>query len=96
MIKSLTILKTKLMKTDELQEQDSIDLEPFYQTLEDDPKLLEEALEILLEMVNSEQKSIKKLALLIKVDSRNLFNEIVELYTLNQDIGNTSSCCGGI
>tara|TARA_R100000935_G_scaffold58270_2_gene94631 strand:- start:6749 stop:7039 length:291 start_codon:yes stop_codon:yes gene_type:complete len=96
MIKSLTILKTKLMKTEEKQQQGKIDFEPFYQALEDDPKLLEEALEILLEMVNSEPKSIKKLALLIKVDSRFLFNEIVELYKLNQDKGNTLSCCGGI
>jgi hypothetical protein len=49
------------MKTEELQEQNNLDLEPFYQALEDDPKILEEALEILLEMVNSEPKSIKKL-----------------------------------
>jgi hypothetical protein len=86
-----------IMKTKEMQKKEgAMDFEPFYQALEDDPKLLEEALEILLEMVNSEQKSIKKLALLIKVDSRNLFNEIVELYKLNQDKGNTSSCCGGL
>jgi len=83
------------MKTDELQDQNSIDLEPFYQALEDDPKLLEEALEILLEMVNSEPKSIKKLALIIKKDSRNLFNEIVELEKSNKNKGNTPSCCGG-
>ena len=42
------------MKTDETQKQNHIDLEPFYQALEDDPKLLEEALEILLGMVNFE------------------------------------------
>jgi hypothetical protein len=83
------------MKTEELQQQNSIDLEPFYQTLEDDPKLLEEALDILLGMVNFETKSIKKLALFIKEDSRNLYNEIVELHKLNEDKGNASSCCGG-
>ncbi|TVZ28679.1 hypothetical protein JM83_3823 [Gillisia sp. Hel_I_86] len=83
------------MKTGELQKQDRMDFEPFYQALEDDPKLLEEALEILLEMVNSEPKSIKKLALLIKKDSRNLYNGIVEVYKSNQDKGNTPSCCGG-
>ena len=83
------------MKTDELQKQNKIDLEPFYQALEDDSKLLEEALEILLGMVNFEPKSIKKLAILIKEDSRNLYNEIVELYNSNQDKGNTPSCCGG-
>lgn len=84
------------MKTDELQKQSNINLEPFYQALEDDPKLLEEALEILLGMVNFEPKSIKKFALLIKEDSRNLYNEIAELCKLNQDKGNTPSCCGGL
>tara|TARA_R110000868_G_scaffold66497_1_gene197927 strand:+ start:1487 stop:1741 length:255 start_codon:yes stop_codon:yes gene_type:complete len=83
------------MKTDEIQKQNQIDLEPFYQALEDDPKLLEEALEILLEMVHFEPKSVKKLALFIKADSRNLYNEIAELCKVNQDKGNTPSCCGG-
>ncbi|WP_445955766.1 hypothetical protein [Yeosuana sp.] len=82
------------MKTDELQKQNRIDLEPFYQALEDDPKLLEEALEILLGMVHFEPKSIKKLALVIKEDSRNLYNEIAELCKANQDKGSTPSCCG--
>jgi len=83
------------MKTEALQNQNSIDLEPFYQALEDDPKLLEEAFEIILGMVNFEPKSIKKLALLIKEDSRNLYNEIVELSKSGQNKGNTPSCCGG-
>lgn len=83
------------MKTRELKPQDSIDFEPFYQALEDDPKLLEEAFEILLGMVNFEPKSIKKLALLIKEDSRNLYNEIAELSKSNEDKGNTPSCCSG-
>ncbi len=83
------------MKTEELKQLDSIDFEPFYQALEDDPKLLEEALEILLGMVHFEPKSVKKLALFIKEDSRNLYNEIAELSKSNQDKGNTPSCCGG-
>ena len=83
------------MKTEELKEQSRIDLEPFYQALEDDSKLLEEALEILLGMVHFEPKSVKKLALVIKEDSRNLYNEIAELRKSNQDKGNTPSCCGG-
>lgn len=83
------------MKTEALQQQNRIDLEPFYQALEDDSKLLEEVIEILLGMVNFEPKSIKNLAVLIKEDSRNLYNEIVELYKSNQDKGNTPSCCGG-
>jgi len=83
------------MKTEELKQKGNINLESFYQALEDDPKLLEEALEILLGMVNFEPKSIKKLALFLKEDSRNLYNEIAELSKSNQDKGNTPSCCGG-
>lgn len=37
------------MKTEKLQEQSDIDLEPFYQALEDDTKLLEDTFEIVLE-----------------------------------------------
>tara|TARA_R110000744_G_scaffold88712_1_gene172817 strand:+ start:495 stop:749 length:255 start_codon:yes stop_codon:yes gene_type:complete len=83
------------MKTEALQKQNSIELEPFYQALEDDPMLLEEAFETLLEMVNSEPKSAKKLALLIKEDFHDLYKEIAELCKPNQDKGNTPSCCGG-
>jgi len=83
------------MKIEEIQKKNNIDLEPFYQALEDDPKLLDEALEILLGMVNFEPKSIKKLALIIKEDSRNLYKEIVEISKSDQNQGNTPSCCGG-
>ena len=83
------------MKTEALQNKSNIDLEAFYEALEDDSKLLEEALEILLGMVHFEPKSVKKLALVIKEDSRNLYNEIAELSKSNQDKGNTPSCCGG-
>ena len=82
------------MKTEALQKQNSVDLEPFYQALEDEPRLLEEAFEIVLEMVNSEPKSTKKLALLIKEDFHDLYKEIAELCQPNQDKGNTPSCCG--
>ena len=84
------------MKTEELKEQNRIDLEPFYQAMEDEPMLLEEAFEILLEMVNSEPKSAKKLALLIKEDFHDLYKEIETLCKSNQDKGNTPSCCGGL
>ncbi|ASO05788.1 hypothetical protein ACFSQJ_05030 [Croceitalea marina] len=84
------------MKTKELQKQKSIELEPFYQAMEDEPMLLEEAFEILLEMVNSEPKSAKKLALLIKEDFHDLYKEIETLCKSNQDKGNTPSCCGGL
>jgi len=84
------------MKTEALQKQDSIDLEPFYQAMEDEPRLLEEAFETLLEMVNSEPKSAKKLALLIKEDFHDLYKEIAELCKPDQNKGNTPSCCGGL
>lgn len=83
------------MKTEELKKQNNIDFESFYEALEDDPKLLEEAFEILLDMVDFEPKSIKKVALYIKEDSRNLYNEVVTLHKTTQDKGNISSCCGG-
>ncbi|MCM4169802.1 hypothetical protein KCTC52924_03579 [Arenibacter antarcticus] len=83
------------MKTDKPQEQNNIDLELFYQALEDNPELLEDAFETILEMVNSEPKSAKKLALLIKEDFHDLYKEIAELCTSDQDKGNTPACCGG-
>lgn len=39
------------MKKEDSQQQNQLDFEPFYEALEDEPKLLEEALEILLDMV---------------------------------------------
>ena len=36
------------MKTEELEQQNNLDFEPFYEALEDDPKLLAEALELSL------------------------------------------------
>jgi hypothetical protein len=83
------------MKTEESKPQNNLDFEPFYEALEDDPKLLEEALEILLDMVDFEPKSIKKVALYIKEDSRNLYNEVVALYKSTEDKGSAPSCCGG-
>ncbi len=83
------------MKTEELKKQKSIDLEPFYQALEDDPKLLEEAFEIVLELVSTGPKSAKKMALLIKKDFHGLYKEVAALCPSDQDKGNTPSCCGG-
>ena len=83
------------MKTKETKQQNNIDFEPFYEALENDPKLLEEALEILLDMVDFEPKSIKKVALYIKEDSRNLYNEVIALYKSTEDKGSVPSCCGG-
>ena len=83
------------MKTDELQKQNSIDLEPFYQALEDDSKLLEEALETVLEMVSTDPKTAKKIAHLIKEDFYGLYKEVVALSTPEKNQDNTPSCCGG-
>ena len=83
------------MKTEELEQQNNLDFEPFYEALEDDPKLLEEALEILFDMVEMEPKSIKRMARYIKEETQNLYNEITTLYKSTQDKGNTPSCCGG-
>ncbi len=83
------------MKTKELHKQKSIELEPFYQALEEDPKQLEEAFEIVLEMVNSDLASTKKIALLIKEEFHDLYKEIEALCKPNQDKGNAPSCCGG-
>ncbi len=82
------------MKVNEIQKQNKIDLEPFYQVLEDDRKLLEESFEILLEMVNNEPESIKNLAILIKNNYPNLYKEIADLSKSDQDIGSAPSCCG--
>lgn len=84
------------MKTDEIQKPNNIDFEPFYEALEDDPKLLEEAIEVLLDMVELEPNSIKKVALYIKEDSQDLYNKIIDLYKSSQNKRNTPSCCGGI
>ena len=83
------------MKTEELEQQNNLDFEPFYEALEDDPKLLEEALEILFDMVEMEPKSIKRMSRYIKEETQNLYNEITTLYKSTQDKGNTPSCCGG-
>ena len=83
------------MKKEDSQQQTQLDFEPFCEALEDEPKLLEEALEILLDMVELEPNSIKKIALYIKEDSRNLYNEITKLYKSSQNQSNTPSCCGG-
>ena len=84
------------MKKEDSQQQNQLDFEPFYEALEDDPKLLEETIEVLLDMVELEPNSIKKVALYIKEDSQDLYNKTIDLYKPSQNKGNTSSCCGGI
>jgi hypothetical protein len=83
------------MKTEALQQQSSIDFEPFYEALEDDTKLLEEAFETVLEMVSTDPKAAKNIAHLIKKDFHGLYKEVVALHTSEKDQGNASSCCGG-
>ena len=81
------------MKNQEFRKQNKMDLEPFYLALEDDRELLEEAFQILLEMVNNEPESIKNLALLIKDEYPKLYKEIIDLNGTKQDSGDTPSCC---
>jgi predicted transcriptional regulator len=83
------------MKNQETPKQNDIDLEPFYQALEEDRRLLEKAFETLLEMVNNEPESIKNLALLIKEEYPNLYNEIADLNGSKKDQEDTPSCCSG-
>ena len=83
------------MKTEELKKEEGMDLEPFYQALEDDSKLLEEAFEILLEMVNTDPKSAKNMAALIKKEFHGLYKEVAALCETDQSKGSMPSCCGG-
>ncbi|MGV8813546.1 MAG: hypothetical protein ACOH2D_05480 [Gelidibacter sp.] len=83
------------MKTEELKQQSNIDFEPFYEALEDDTKLLEEAFETVLEMVSTDPKVAKKIAQLIKEDFHGLYKEVVALHTTEKDQSNATSCCGG-
>ena len=83
------------MGTEELKKQKSIDLEPFYQALEDDSELLEEAFETLLEMISTGPRSAKKMAVFIKKDFHGLYKEIVALSEKSESKGNQASCCGG-
>jgi hypothetical protein len=83
------------MKTEAMQQQSSIDFEPFYEALEDDTKLLEEAFETVLEMVSTDPKAAKKIAQLIKEDFHGLYKEIVALSTTEKDQSTAPSCCGG-
>lgn len=83
------------MKTEALKQENNINLEPFYEALEDEPKLLEEAFEILLEMVSTDPKVAKKIALLIKEEYSGLYKQIATLCKPEQGQANTSSCCSG-
>jgi len=83
------------MKTEKLKQQDSINFEAFYQVLENDSKLLEEAFETVLKMVSTDPKAAKNIAHLIKEDFHGLYKEVVALSIPEKDQGNTPSCCGG-
>ena len=83
------------METEKLKKRKTFDLEPFYQALEDDSKLLEEAFEILLEMVSTDPKSAKNMAALIKKEFHGLYKEVAALCETDQSKGSMPSCCGG-
>ena len=83
------------MKTKEMKSTSAKDLEPFYKVMEAEPRKLEEAFEVLLEMVTSDTQSTKNVALLIKEDYPVLYKAIVSLSENNKGKSDLPSCCGG-
>jgi hypothetical protein len=83
------------MKTKEMQTPGNTDFESFYKIMETEPRKLEEAFEVLLEMVISDPESTKNVALLIKEDYPSLYKSITALTEANKDNGTLPSCCGG-
>lgn len=83
------------METVKMQTKEAINFELFYKILEDEPRKLEEAFEVLLEMVISDPESTKNIALLIKDDYRPLYKAITALQETQKDNGDFHSCCGG-
>tara|TARA_R110000850_G_scaffold116750_2_gene232718 strand:+ start:496 stop:750 length:255 start_codon:yes stop_codon:yes gene_type:complete len=83
------------MKTIEMQnKKGNTDFEPFYKVVEAQPHKLEEASEVLLEMVTSDPESTKNVAHLIKENYPDLYKAITALDE-TKDNGNLPSCCGG-
>ena len=83
------------MKTENSENRENVDWEPFYQVLENDSKMLESAFEILLEMVTSYPDTTKNAAFLIRDKYPDLFKEIATLCGSVTDKSKGSSCCGG-
>jgi hypothetical protein len=83
------------MKTEELKKQNNIDIEAFYQLLEDDPSLQKDAFERMLKMVDRDSKAAKTLARLIIENYQDLYEEIAVLSKPKNKQGNAPSCCGG-
>jgi len=83
------------MKTEKLQNQNNLAIEVFYQTLKDDPKLLEKAFERIAEIIDMDSKAVKNIAMLIKNDFHSLYKEVVTLSKIDKGQVKPSSCCGG-
>lgn len=83
------------MKTQNLENRENVDLEPFYKVLENDSKMLESAFEILLDMITSYPGTTKNLAFLIKDEYPALFKEIATICGSESGKSKGSSCCGG-
>ena len=77
-----------------MQTTDNKDFEPFYKVLEEKPRKLEEAFEVLLEMVISDPESTKNVALLIKEDYPALNRAILAMNEPKKDKGAVPPCCG--
>lgn len=82
------------METAKMQMKEATNFELFYEILEDEPRKLEEAFEVLLEMVISDPESTKNVALLIKEDYPALYKAIIAFQELQTDIDDLPSCCG--
>ncbi|MDZ7846517.1 MAG: hypothetical protein U5L96_06995 [Owenweeksia sp.] len=63
--------------------------------METEPRKLEEAFEVLLEMVTSDPQSTKNVALLIKEDYPELYKAIVAFSVKNDENDKGPACCGG-
>ncbi len=83
------------MKTKEMQNGKPTDFEPFYKIMETEPRKLEEAFEVLLEMVTSDSQSTKNAALMIKEDYPELYQAIVALSVKTDENDKGPACCGG-
>lgn len=83
------------METKKMQNRTIADFIPFYKVRDTQPHNLEEAFEVLLEMVTSDPRSTKNIALLIKEDYAELFEAIVALSVKTDENDKGPACCGG-
>jgi len=85
------------MKTRNDVKAAELNLDEFYEAMEEDTELLESSFETLLQMVVSTDKSgTESIALLIKYDYPDLFKTILKLAPKREPEGNKPICCHSI